>query len=160
MAKRKTKKRVGATHRRRRKVGAIKEGSIEHFALLGVGAFVGAIGSAYAVQAAQTALGATTPMWVAPGLVAGGGLAVALVGKGHPLAVGAGLGMLSIGGVMAANQFGLDVPGISGLSMASNAPASANVIRKSVGQGPNGYIKQTVGYMSKAERRVGALVSN
>jgi hypothetical protein len=159
--KKKTKKRVSG-HRRRRKVGAMKAGSIEHYALMGLGALVGGVGAAYAVQAANTALAstvATTP-WLPPALVAGAGLGITVVGKDNPLTIGVGLGAGAMAMVMVANQTFLNVPGISGMAFSSNAPAGTNVIRRAVGQGPKHYINRTVGNVHKRVGMVGTLASN
>jgi hypothetical protein len=157
----KKKKKVGATRRRHhRRVGAINPNSIEYYALFGVGALGGAVLGAYAVQAATTALGSSTPVFAAPVIVAGAGVIPVAVGKGNPLALGLGGGMLAVGGIIAMNQTFLNVPGISGMAMSSNAPMGTNVIRTSIGQGPKAYIDQTVGYMSRATRRMGAVASN
>src|SRR5271165_4500940 len=95
----KKKKKVGTVHRRKHhKVGAIKPGSMEHYLLMGVGAIAGGLASAYIVQALQTAMGASTPLSVGPGIVAAGGLGVAVLGKGNPVAEGAGAGMAAVGG--------------------------------------------------------------
>jgi hypothetical protein len=159
--KKKHKKRVGGTHRRKRhKVGAIKPGSIEHYALMGVGVLGGAVLGAYGVQAITTAVGSSTPPVVAPLIVAAAGVVPMAIGGGNPLTDGVGAGMLAIGGIMAANQTFLNVPGISGMSMTSNAPAGTPVIRTSIGQGPKAYIDQTVGYMSRKQRTMGAVASN
>jgi hypothetical protein len=160
--KKKTKKRVSGHRRKSRKVGAMKPGSIEHYALMGLGALVGGVGAAYGVQAANTALAstaATTP-WLPPALVAGLGLGVTVVGKDNPLTIGVGLGAGAVAMVMVANQTFLNVPGISGMAFSSNAPAGTNVIRKAVGQGPKHYINRTVGGMSRKMKVLGALASN
>jgi hypothetical protein len=161
MAHKKRKKVSGHRRRSRRHVGAIKPGSIEHYLLLGVGGILGGVAGAYAVNAANIALSsavASTP-WLPPALVGGAGLGVAVIGKNNALATGFGVGMGSIGGVMVLNQTFLNVPGISGMSMKSNAPAGTNVIRSAVGQGPKNYINSTVGAMHH-RRGVGALASN
>jgi hypothetical protein len=163
MAHKKKKGVHGTGHRRRRhKVGAIKPGSIEHYLLLGVGGIFGGLAGAYAVNAANTALPSvlsSTP-WLPPALVGGVGLGVAVIGKGNPLATGFGVGMGTIGGVMVANQTFLNVPGISGMSMRSNAGTSSNVIRQAVGQGPKNYINTTVGGTHRRHRSMGALGTN
>lgn len=161
----KKKKRVGAAgHRRRRshRVGAIKPGSIEHYLLLGVGGILGGVAGAYGVQAANTGLSsvmANAP-WLPPAAIAGVGLGVAVISKGNALGTGFGVGMGAIGGVMVANQTFLNIPGIAGMAMRSNAGQTSNVIRQAVGQGPKNYINTTVGAMRRNHRGVGALVSN
>jgi hypothetical protein len=141
-------------------MGAVKPGSVEHYALMGVGVLGGAVLGAYAVQALGTAFGSTTPPFVPPIVVAGAGIIPMAIGRGNPLTDGVGAGMLAVGGIMAANQTFLNVPGISGMSMTSNAPTGSPTIRTSIGQGPKAYIDQTVGYMSSKQRRLGALASN
>lgn len=162
MAKKKAKKRVAGTRRRKHRVGAVKAGSIEHYALLGLGAVGGGIAAAFGIQALNTALGtaAASAPWLPGALTLGAGGVFAVVTKGNALGEGAGLGMAAVGGVMLANQTFLNVPGISGMSMTSNAPAGSPTIRKSVGQGPQKYINQTVGRMGKYHRAMGALGSN
>lgn len=176
MAKKKTKK---TTHRRKsHHVGAIKPGTVEHYALLGLGAVAGGLAAAYLVQAAQTALGANTPLSVGPGLVAVGGVGVMALGKGNALAEGAGLGMAAVGGVMLANETVLNVPGISGPppAFSSNALPQTAIVRQAVGRamyqtngvtrgigaGPGPYLNQTVGATKKHGRlmRLGMLASN
>jgi hypothetical protein len=160
MAHKKSKKKVSGT-RRRRRVGAAK-GAIQHFALLGLGALAGGVSAAYLVQAANTGLAsvaASTP-WLPPALVGGAGLGVAVITKSEPMGLGFGLGMAAVSGVMVANQTFLNVPGISGMSMTSNAPPGSATIQKAVGQGPKNYIDQTVGYMSRRHRAMGALATN
>jgi hypothetical protein len=161
MPKKKTKKRVSGTRRKKHGVGAAK-GAIEHYALLGIGAVAGGVAAAFGIQALNTALGSATASapWLPPALTMGAGGVFAVATKGHALGLGAGLGMAAVGGVMLANQTFLNIPGISGMSMTSNAPAGSPVIRKSVGQGPNKYINQTVGRMGKYHRAMGALGSN
>jgi hypothetical protein len=163
MAHKKKKKGV-AGHRRksRPRVGAIKPGSIEYYLLLGVGGIMGGVAGAYAVQAANTGLSsvvANTP-WLPPALVGGAGLGVAVISKGNALGTGFGVGMGTVGGVMVLNQTFLNIPGISGMSMKSNAGETSNVIRKAVGQGPKSYINQTVGATRRHHRGVGALGTN
>jgi hypothetical protein len=168
MAKKKSAKPV---HRRKHhKVGAIKEGSMEYYLLFGVGAIAGGVASAYIVQALQTALGAQTPLSVGPGLVTAGGLGVALLGKGNPIALGAGGGMAAVGGVMLLNETFLNVPGISGAPGAFRAnPGPQSTIlrnavgtniynRKKVGAGPAAYLNKTVG--ATRMTRLGMLASN
>lgn len=148
-------------HRRHRhhKVGAIKPGTVEYYALMGVGALVGGAAAAYGTQALQTAFGTQTPMYVPPGIMATSGLAVAVLGKGNPLAEGAGAGLLAVGGIMVMNQTFLNVPGISGApAFTNNAPAGAPVVRNAVGRGPGPYVNQTVGKLPNW-RRMGALAS-
>jgi hypothetical protein len=157
----KKKKKVSGHRRRKSRVGAIKPGSIEHYLLLGVGGILGGVAGAYAVNAANiglTSVVASTPR-LPPAAVAGAGLGIAVLSKGNALGTGFGVGMGAIGGVMVANQTFLNVPGISGMSMKSNAGETSNVIRKAVGQGPKNYINQTVGAMHR-NRRVGALGTN
>lgn len=142
-----------------RKVGAIKSGTIEYYALMGVGALVGGVAAAYGTQALQTAFGTQTPAYVPPGLMATSGLAVAVLGKGNPLAEGAGAGLLAVGGLMVANQTFLNIPGISGTpAFSNNAPAGAPVVRNAVGRGPGPYVNQTVGKLPNW-RKMGALAS-
>jgi hypothetical protein len=140
----------------------MKPGSIEHYLLLGVGGILGGVAGAYGVQAANTGLSSvmgSTP-WLPPALIAGAGLGVAVISKGNALGTGFGVGMGAIGGVMVANQTFLNVPGIAGMAMKSNAGVTSNVIRSSVGQGPKNYINQTVGGMSRRQRAMGALGTN
>lgn len=162
MKRKKKRKGVGGHRRRRRHVGAIKPGSIEHYLLLGVGGILGGVAGAYAVQAANTGLSSVVggAPWLPPALVGGVGLGVAVIGKGNALATGFGVGMGSIGGVMVANQTFLNVPGISGMSMRSRAGDTSNVIRQAVGQGPKNYINTTVGAMRRHNRGMGALGTN
>lgn len=167
MAKKKTGKKP-VHHRKHRKVSGIKEGSMEYYLLFGVGAIAGGVASAYLVQALQTALGAQTPLSVGPGIVAAGGLGVALLGKGNPIALGAGGGMAAVGGTMLLNETFLNVPGISGPPAAfrSNATPGATVLRnavgnanrKRVGAGPAAYLNKTVG--ATRMTRLGMLASN
>jgi hypothetical protein len=160
MAKKK-KKAVHGTRRRRGKVGAIKEGSLTHYAMLALGAVAGGFAGAFGVQAANTALVSVIPStpWLPPALVAGGGIGIAVIGGKHPAGLGFGLGVAAVAGTMAGNQI-FNVPGIAGMSMTSNAPAGSQTISKSVGQGPKNYIDQTVGYMSRKHRAMGALGTN
>jgi hypothetical protein len=163
MAHKKKKKGVGGHRRKsRRRVGAIKPGSVEHYLLLGVGGILGGVAGAYGVQAANTGLSSVVgnAPWLPPALVGGVGLGVAVIGKGNALATGFGVGMGAIGGVMVANQTFLNVPGISGMSMKSRAGVTSNVIRQAVGQGPGPYINQTVGAMRRHGRGMGALGTN
>jgi len=159
----KKKKKVSGTRRRKsRRVGALKAGSIEHYALLVVGGIAGGVAAAYANQAATTALSsaaASTP-WLPPAIVGAAGTGIAVLTKDHPLGLGFGLGMVAVGGVMVANQTFLNVPGISGMSMQSNAGPANNVLRKAVGQGPKKYLNKTVGMMSRKEYAMGALGTN
>jgi hypothetical protein len=171
MSKKKTSKKP--VHRRKHhKVGAIKEGSMEYYLLFGVGAVAGGVASAYIVQALQTAMGTSTPLSVGPGIVTAGGLGVALLGKGNPIALGAGGGMAAVGGSMLLNETFLNVPGLSGPPAAfrSNASPGATVVRQAVGtakantmnrvgMGPNAYVNQTVGTTRKM-MRLGTLASN
>lgn len=167
MAKKKSKKPVH--HRKHRKVSGIKEGSMEYYLLFGVGAIAGGLTAAYLNQALATALGAQTPLSVGPGIIAAGGLGVALLGKGNPIALGAGGGMAAVGGTMLLNETVLNVPGISGppAGFRSNASPSATVLRNSVGMtrhqkrlgaGPGPYLNRTVG--STKLGRLGMLASN
>lgn len=167
MAKKKTHHKP--VHRRKHhKVGAIKEGSVEYYALFGLGAVAGGLAAAYLNQALTTAMGPTTPLSVGPGIVAAGGLGVALIGKGNPIALGAGGGMAAVGGAMLLNETFLNVPGISGPPAAfhSNASPSATVLRNAVGKmparrvgaGPANYLNKTVG--STRLGRLGMLASN
>jgi hypothetical protein len=162
MAHKKKKHKVSGTRKRHRRVGAVK-GSLEHYALLGLGGFAGGLTAAYATQAANTALSSTvanTP-WLPPGLVAGAGAAVAIFSKGNAIGEGFGLGMASVGAVLSVNAGGfLNVPGISGVANMSNAPLNSPVIRKALGQAPGPYINQTVGSMTKKYARMGALATN
>jgi hypothetical protein len=158
----KKKRKVSGHRRKPRHVGAIKPGSIEHYLLLGVGGILGGVAGAYAVQAANTGLSsvvANTP-WLPPALVGGAGLGVAVVSKGNALGTGFGVGMGTVGGVMVLNQTFLNIPGISGMSMKSNAGQTSNVIRKAVGEGPKTYINSTVGATRRHVRGVGALGTN
>jgi hypothetical protein len=163
MAKKKSKKGVHGTRRHKpRRVGAMKPGSIEHFALMVLGGVAGAAAGAYANQAATTALAtaaASTP-WLPPAIVGAAGTGILVLTKDHPLGEGFGLGMIAVGGVMVLNQTFLNVPGISGMSMDSNAGPESNVIRKSVGNGPKNYIDATVGTMGRRHRAMGALGTN
>jgi hypothetical protein len=171
MRKKKTKKPV----HRRRKVSGIKEGSPEYYLLFGVGAIAGGVASAYIVQALQTAMGAQTPLSVGPGIVTAGGLGVALLGKGNPIAMGAGGGMAAVGGVMLLNETFLNVPGISGPPAAfrSNTLPGTTVVRQAlgaskanaynknqVGRMTNAYVNKTVGMTGKQRMRLGVLASN
>jgi hypothetical protein len=162
MTHKKKKKKVSGTRRKHgRRVGAVK-GGLEHYALLGLGAIAGGVAAAYGVQAANTALASTaasTP-WLPPGLILGAGAGVAVMSKGHAIGEGFGLGMAAVAGVMVANQTFLNVPGISGMAFASNAPLGTNVIRKAVGQAPGPFINKTVGAMSRRQRAMGALATN
>lgn len=163
MAQKKTKRKVAGTHRKHgKRVGAAK-GALEHYALLAVGSIVGGLAGAYAAQAATTALSsaaASTP-WLPGGLVAGLGGGIAVMSKGVAIGEGFGLGMASVGAVIGINSAGfLNVPGISGMAFASNAPAGTNVIRKAVGQAPGPFINKTVGAMSRRQRAMGALATN
>jgi hypothetical protein len=158
----KKKKKISGHRRHKRSVGAFKPGSVEHYLLLGVGGILGGVAGAYAVQAANTGLSSVVAdaPWLPPAAVAGVGLGVAVISKGNALGTGFGVGMGSVGGVMVLNQTFLNIPGISGMSMKSNAGDTSNVIRRSVGQGPKNYINQTVGAMRRHHRGVGALGTN
>jgi hypothetical protein len=162
MAKTKKKKRVSGT-RRHRRVGAIKPGGVEHYALLGLGAIAGGLAGAFGVQAISTALGstATNTPWLPGFLIGGGGLGVAALTKGNAIGEGFGLGLGSMGVVLGVNAAGfLNVPGISGMAFRSNAGPANNVIRKAVGQAPGPFINKTVGAMSRRQRAMGALATN
>lgn len=162
MTHRKKRKKVSGTRRHHRRVGAVKSGGLEHYALLGLGALAGGVAAAYGVQAANTALASTaadTP-WLPPALVMGAGAGVAVLSKGNAIGEGFGLGMAAVSGVMVANQTFLNIPGISGMAFSSNAPLGTNVIRKAVGQAPGPFINKTVGSMSRRDRIIGALASN
>jgi hypothetical protein len=162
MTHRKKRKKVSGTRRHHRRVGAVKSGGLEHYALLGLGALAGGVASAYAVQAANTALSSTaasTP-WLPPALVMGAGGGVAVLSKGNAIGEGFGLGMAAVAGVMVANQSFLNVPGISGMAFTSNAGPANNIIRKSVGQAPGPFINKTVGAMTRRQRAMGALATN
>jgi hypothetical protein len=162
MAHKKKKKVAGHRRSKSRHMGAIKPGSIEHYLLLGVGGIVGGVAGAYAVQAANTGLSSVSAdaPWLPPALVGGVGLGVAVISKGNALGTGFGVGMGAIGGIMVLNQTFLNIPGISGMSMKSNAGVTSNVIRQAVGQGPNKYINSTVGATRRHHRGVGALGTN
>ena len=175
MSKKKTKK---AGHRpARRKVSGVKPGSVEHYALMGLGAVAGGLAAAYAVQALQTALGSSTPLSVGPGIVLAGGLVVAVMGKGNPVADGAGAGMAAVSGAMLLNETFLNVPGISGppAAFSSNASPNTPVVRQAVGRaryqtngmpnkvgaGPAAYLNQTVGATRHRKlMKLGMLASN
>jgi hypothetical protein len=167
MSKKKSSKKP--VHHRRKKVSGIKEGSMEYYLLFGVGAIVGGVAAAYLNQALTTALGTSTPQSVGPGIIASGGLGVALLGKGNPIALGAGGGMAAVGGTMLLNETFLNVPGISGPPAAfrSNATQQATIMRnavgmtkhqKRVGAGPGAYLNKTVGATKLG--RLGMLASN
>lgn len=167
MKKRKSKKKGHSPKKRR--VGATSGSKMEDFAMKVLGVGVGAIGGAFLIQAGNTALGVGTPgtsmpMWAAP-------MGVAVVGAGlqfidEPIAQDIGLGMVAIGAAFSMNEFGISVPGISGMAMSSNASQSSNVLRKAVGQGPTGgYLNRTVGNMPRNRsmnrlKGVGALTMN
>jgi hypothetical protein len=94
-------------------------------------------------------------------LVTGAGGGIAIFSKGNAIGEGFGLGMASVGTVLAINAGGfLNVPGISGVANMSNAPLNSPVIRKALGQAPGPFINQTVGSMSKRYARMGALATN
>jgi hypothetical protein len=175
MAKKKTKK--SAPRRKHpHRVSGVKPGSVEHYALMGLGAIGGGLAAAYLVQAGQTALGASTPLSVAPGIVAAGGVGLVVLAKGNALAEGAGLGMAAVGGVMFANETFLNVPGISGppAAFSSNALPETPIVRQAVGRatyqtngmkrvgaGPNAYLNQTVGATRHSKlMKLGMLASN
>jgi hypothetical protein len=162
-AKKKHKKVAGHRPKHRRgRVGAMKPGSMEHYLLLGVGAVLGGIGGAFAASMVGQALPAQVTQsapWLPGAGIAGAGIIPVLAAPDHPVALGLGIGMLAIGGTIAANNI-INIPGIAGMSMNSNAPAGSPTIRTSIGQGPKNYINQTVGYMSRRQRAMGAVVSN
>jgi hypothetical protein len=140
----------------------MKPGSIEHYALLVLGGIAGGVAGAYANQAATTALSsaaASTP-WLPPAIVGAAGTGIAVLTKDHPLGLGFGLGMVAVAGTMVANQTFLNVPGISGMSMQSNAGPANNIMRKAVGQAPKNHLNKTVGRMTRHEHAMGALGTN
>lgn len=163
MANKTKKKKVSGTrHRKHRKVGAVK-GSLEHYALLGLGAVAGGVAAAYAVQAVNTALTSTVALtpWLPPALVAGAGVGIVVLSKGNAIGEGFGGGMAAVSSVLGINAAGfLNIPGISGVANFSNAPINAPVIRKALGQAPGPFINQTVGGMSRKYRAMGALATN
>jgi hypothetical protein len=168
MAKKKTKK---GPHRRRR-VGASDGGATELLLrIAGVG--LGAVGGAYLIQAGNTALGASMPAWAIPaGVAAAGGVGI-WMSKKNVLGQSLSMGLVAIGGTLAANEIGLNVPGISGMAMSSNAPAGTS-LRKAIGNrvgcsnkisgGPSAYLNKVVGSMNSRKRRhamaVGSLIIN
>lgn len=167
MARHHKKRKVGAKKgHRRRHVGA--GGKLEQAVLTGVGLVLGAIGTPYLVQGGNTMASGWTgmPEWLVPtgvGIIGGG---VAYMGEKMPLVKGLGYGMLGVGAVMAANQMGLNEPGISGLASSNNAPAGTRALSNAVGcnkmGGPGAYLNHTVG-ARKAYRRtmsVGALITD
>jgi hypothetical protein len=176
-------------HHTRRRVGARGKSGIGHFILKVVGVGGGAIAAAFGVQAVDTAAGASLPAWAAPaGAVATGALIAGGVGhlKGidenlESLAEGFGLGMIAVGGIMVANETFMNVPGIAGLAMSSNAGPANGVLRQAVSgksmssnAGPAnntlrqavsgvrpGFINQTVGKLRRDHSALmGALVSD
>lgn len=165
----KPKRRVsGTTHRRRRRVSGANK--VHDAILLGVGVVGGAIVTPYIVQALNTAMGTNSgiPAWLVP---AGGfvtGLTGAVIGESmnNKLLLGAGCGMAAIGGAMAANEFGLNEPGISGTAFANNAAPGATAATTSIGcrgkvGSPQRYVNNSVGNTSRMETMaIGALYSN
>lgn len=150
MARHKKKK----IHHRRRRVSGTAKG-VTGLIIKAAGVVGGGVIAAYGVQAVNTAMGAgKMPMWAAPALFAAAGAAASAMSK-NPLVEAAGCGALAVGGVMMVNEFGISVPGISGMAMSSNAGPGANVLRAGVGAGPmrGGYLNRTVAGM-------GQLISN
>jgi hypothetical protein len=167
MATKHKKKKVGAKkgHRRHR-VGA--GGKFERAALMGLGVIGGAILTPFLVQGVTTALGsgaASIPAWMIPGGGALTGGAIMTFGEKMPIVAGFGAGMLAVGGVMAANEIGLNEPGIAGLASSNNAPPGTRALSNAVGcnkiGGPNAYINTTVGAHKRYRKAmaVGALIS-
>lgn len=163
--KKKSKKKKG--HSPRKRVGAASGSKMENFVLKVLGVGVGAIGGAFLIQAGNTALGtsqagSSIPMWAMPTGVAIAGAGMQFIDE--PIANDIGLGMVAIGAAFSLNEFGVSVPGISGMAMSSNAGPSNMVMRKAVGQGPNAYLNKTVGNMPRRRMNklmgVGALTMN
>lgn len=160
------KKGTKKVHRKgRRKMSGTAE--IEQFIMRSVGVGLGAIAGAYIIQAGNTALGAQTANmpWLIPAGVALVGAVAPLIDKKNAIVEDFGMGLLATGAVMAANQFGLNVPGISGLAMSNNAPMGTSSLSRAVGRrvgaGPSGYLSKTVGCRTDDKLyAVGALISN
>lgn len=156
MAKKKIKKHKGG----RRRIGA--KGSISTTVLKGVGLVAGGLATAFGVQAVNTAIGPTAPKVAAPLAFTVVGLVVPHITKGSPMVEGLGFGMTAVGGVMAVNELGLSVPGVSGMAMSSNASPMTNVLRQAVGAGPmqrgNGFLNRAVGRHPVGA--LGALISD
>jgi lysylphosphatidylglycerol synthetase-like protein (DUF2156 family) len=137
------KRKVGKIKRHRRK----KVSGITDVVMQGVAITVGGLTAAFGVQAINTAVGASMPAWAAPAGVAAVGVVLPMLLKNNKMAEAAGAGIFAVGAVMAVNQFGLNVPGISGMAMSSNAGPQSTVLRQAVGSAPrmNGYMRNTVG---------------
>lgn len=172
MAKKKTHNKSG--HRKRRRVGAMK-GSIEQHVITAVAILAGGVAAAYLVQAAETAMGASTDKKIPTGIVAALGAAAIIFGKDNAALEGAGAGVLAVSGVMFANETFLNVPGISGPggAFSSRALPQTPVMRQAVGgavyqtnhqngvgAGPKAYLNQTIGATNKKMMRLGMLASN
>jgi hypothetical protein len=170
MAKRRKTKKAGS-HRRKKRVGAM-DGIME--AVMCVGAtVVGGLGAAFAIQAGNTAFGAqlASAQWVVPAGTAGLGAGVMYLGhkEKQPALTCLGAGVAAVGGVLAVNQMGLSVPGISGLAMSNNAPFGTSALSKAVGRhgmgcakvnGPNAFLNKTVSGRSSRLMRMGSLISD
>lgn len=167
MATKKRKSKKKGHSPRRKRVGANSGSRIEDFAMKILGVGVGAIGGAFVIQAGNTALGtaaagSTMPLWAVPTGVALAGAGMQFIDE--PIINDIGLGMAAIGAVFSMNEFGISVPGISGMAMSSNASPMSNTLRKAVGQGPNKYLNQTVGNAPRRKMNrlmgIGALTMN
>lgn len=160
--KKKHKKKSGAgSHHKPRKVSGMA--GIEHIFIQGISLVAGAVAGAFAINAFKTALsGQNLPAWVIPGGVMTSGFLVPLIAPKEPMLEAFGMGIAASGALMTLNETVISVPGISGMAMASNAPPTTPTLRKAVGAGPNAYLSQTVGAMSRRNRlkTIGALVSN
>lgn len=154
MATKKKKKAVGA-HKKKRRVGAVSP--IETMVLQAVGAVVGGLGTSFVASMADTALGANINPVITRAGLALTGIGVSYAGRKIPLVQGIGLGITTVGGVMAANEAGLNVPGIAGI------PAVGAMRRRPVGSAPLRAVGQPNNMPSVSGRRlkaVGALYSN
>lgn len=168
MATKHKKKKVGARkgHRKHR-VGA--HGKLEQAALTAIGVVGGALLTPFLIQAANTALGsnaATIPAPLVPGAIGLAGAGIAYAGDKMAIVKGAGMGMFAVGALMAANEMGLNEPGIAGLSAGSNTSYGTAHLSNAVGckkMGNANYLNKTVGRtMARRTRRamaVGALIS-
>lgn len=167
MAKKRKGSRKGGS---RRRVGAkITSTGVTKVLLRVGGVGLGAVAGAFLVNAGKLAF-PTLPLWAPPAAVAAAGVVAPHLVKNNPLVEGFGDGMLAIGAIMVLNESGaINVPGISGLAMYSNAGPQNSVLRQAVGRGPNGYLNNTVGgglpkgrviTGSRRAMAVGALISD
>jgi hypothetical protein len=166
--RKKTKKKGG--HPKRRRVSGLS--GIMHVAGQVAAAAAGGIVASFGVNAVKTAFSSqiasgSLPMWLPPLGAALTGGAIAGFVKKVPYAEEFGLGMAAVGGVMTANEMGLNIPGISGLAFGTNAAGNTltNAIGcNKMGAGPNAYLSNTVGNLMPGRKvspmAVASLIAN